>query len=159
MGFLSKTDHNFHISSKVRNTKGFSLVSTMLAAGLLGLTVLSLSSTVLIPKKETHFLNQQFLSANLKRSILETFENRQICPCQLNIPSTPPYPPGTTINTTITTPQSINLTEFKDSCDAKARVIASDGMDMGKGMVIDTMQLVDLVRTPLFFTHPSSPCC
>ena len=126
--------------SRLGNSRGFSIVSSMVAAGLMGLAMLSLTSTLIIPKKETRYVDQQFVNASLKYSILQALQNKWLCPCQFDFAT---Y----AIDTTISTPQEININELKDSCSPNTRTIvtiASPENDMGSGMIVREMKLSNL---------------
>ena len=123
------------------NPKGFSIVSSVVAAGLMGLAMLSVTSTLVVPKKENRYLSQQFVHASLRQSILQSLQNKQLCTCQFEFDS-----PTYGINPADSRPQTILISRLYDSCDADHRELTESGQDMGFGIIIKDIKLDNLQR-------------
>ncbi len=123
---------------KLLNSKGFSLLSTVMAVGLMGVVTFGVVSALNIPQKETRFLNQQFSSASLRYSILKALENQKICLCQFD---------QLQINTTISSPQEFTLTELRGGCRSINRALASSGLDVGYGLTVQSVKLSNIRNT------------
>ena len=76
--------------SKVNNNFGFSLMATLIAVLIMGITFAAMISMITVQQKEGRALYQQLARGSLKYAMLQTLRNPQNCTCQFNsLPSTP----------------------------------------------------------------------
>ncbi len=140
-----KVDQSFHgflkLKNSIGNSKGFSLISAVIAAGLLGLGVLALSSTLIAPQRETQFVNQQFASASLKHTVLQSLGNAGFCPCQFEFAN------NYGINTNQSTAQSLSLSGLKNGCGPNSDTLASPGQKLAPGITVNTITLENILTT------------
>ena len=128
-----KTGYGF---SGLENSRGFSVVSSMVAAGLMGLAMLSLTSTLVVPKKETKYIDQQFVSASLKYSVLQALQNKWLCSCQFDFVDLSSYRADS---------GEVELKGLRESCMSNHKIVEK-GDKIGSGMKVKEIKLSDLLQ-------------
>ena len=111
---------------------GFSLVSSLVSLGIVGLIMSALISLLSIQQKDGRSIEQQLASASLKYHTLQMLRYKENCHCQFqSLPS-------------IKGKSELSLTSLKSDCSPTAETIAETGKDIWAHTKISSIKVTKI---------------
>ena len=125
--------HKSSIIKAIRQYRhGFSLVSSLVSLGIVGLVMSALISLLSIQQKDGRSIEQQLASASLKYHTLQMLRYKENCHCQFqSLPS-------------IKGKSELSLTSLKSDCSPTAETIAETGKDIWAHTKISSIKVTNI---------------
>ena len=133
-----------------RNQSGFSIISALIAVGILAIVANGIISLISHQSTESKFIKQQLFHANLNYLLLQTFSNSDTCFC--NLMDLPGDKDGADNIKSGDINSELVLKTVKSGCASSAQNIINANGSLGEagdnlGMAVDEIKIKNIVET------------
>lgn len=122
-------------------------MSVVLAGAIVGIVSLAGLSAFSLFNQSNQYMQRSFERTDLMRQLESVLRDANTCSCQLNpnLTADDTYDTGLRVNSTVVDGSgTMNVGQVREGCAITNPVFASEGKNLGHGLVIDKVQLVDL---------------
>ncbi|WP_291516471.1 hypothetical protein [Bdellovibrio sp. ArHS] len=139
-----------HLPFPEFDERGQGIVQLLMAFGLLGFLATVSASVVVNQQREFQFLEQKANSLDLKNQLMLTFQNPDLCTCQLNPDLTVDNWNDANLRFNANREdgsESLNLRRIRAGCSPTDGIIVRENQVLSSGLIIDKVQVTDLRPT------------